>query len=140
LVEGQLRLFVSVCRADYQADTAPIVVRGQVQEPDEAALEMLRQFLVRRVLAQLDGLESVRPTRSAAEDYIQKGFVTAETELYSKYEGARFTDLFKRQRELPLGAKLQNHALNSRLNDEFKKYYPTVEKQPVVRETGSALG
>ena len=60
------------------------------------------------------------------EDYIQKGFADKGNELpYDKYEGAKFTDLFKRQRELPFGAKLQNHALNSRLNDEFKKFYPT---------------
>ncbi len=68
------------------------------------------------------------------EDYIQKGFLerTAGT-AYAQYEGARFSDLFRRQRELPFGAKLQNHALNSRLNDEFRKFYPTVGKLPIVR-------
>jgi hypothetical protein len=55
------------------------------------------------------------------EDYIKKGFFEGKAKLsYSKYEGARFIDLFRRQRELPFGAKLQNHALNSRLNEEFK--------------------
>lgn len=48
------------------------------------------------------------------EDYINKGFY--EKGDYSKYEGAEFTKLFKRQRELPFGAKLQNHALNHRMN------------------------
>ena len=69
------------------------------------------------------------------EDYIQKGFLdgTADTP-YAQYEGARFSDLFRRQRELPFGAKLQNHALNSRLNDEFRKLYPTVGKLPIVRD------
>ena len=52
------------------------------------------------------------------EDYIAKGFLGDKKGQYQKYEGARFTDLFRRQRELPFGAKLQNHALNSRLNDE----------------------
>lgn len=68
------------------------------------------------------------------EDYIKKGYLdgTAKTP-YAKYEGARFSDLFTRQRELPFGAKLQNHALNSRLNDEFKKFYPSVGKPPIVR-------
>jgi hypothetical protein len=42
--------------------------------------------------------------------------------------------LFQRQRQLPFGAKLQNHALNSRLNDEFRKFYPTVGKPPIVRD------
>ena len=68
------------------------------------------------------------------EDYIQKGFFdgTADTS-YTKYEGARFSDLFQRQRQLPFGSKLQNHAPNSRLNDEFRKFYPTVGKPPIVR-------
>jgi hypothetical protein len=72
------------------------------------------------------------------EDYVKKGFYdgTASTS-YSHYEGARFSDLFKRQRELPFGAKLQNHALNSRLNDEFRKFYPSVEITPIVRNVAS---
>ncbi len=69
------------------------------------------------------------------EDYIQKGYNLSSTTLnYSEYEGARFSDLFKRQRELPFGAKLQNHALNARLNDEFEKFFPTLGKTPIVRD------
>jgi len=72
------------------------------------------------------------------EDYIQKGFYDGKGKTpYSKYEGARFSDLFKRQRELPFGAKLQNHALNARLNDEFKKFYPTVGIPPIIRDVAS---
>ena len=56
------------------------------------------------------------------EDYINKGYLGDDLD-YSKYDGAKFTDLFRRQRELPFGSKLQNHALNSRLNDEFKKFF-----------------
>lgn len=69
------------------------------------------------------------------EDYINHGFhKTNPKPDYSRYEGARFSDLFKRQRELPFGAKLQNHALNARLNDEFEKYFPTLGKTPIVRD------
>ena len=72
------------------------------------------------------------------EDYIKNGFADGKAAApYSKYQGARFSDLFKRQRELPFGAKLQNHAINSRLNDEFKKFYPTVGKPPIVRDVES---
>ena len=56
------------------------------------------------------------------EDYIHAGFV--DTEDYDDYAGMQFTDAFKRQRELPFGEKLQNHALNHRCNEEFIKYYP----------------
>jgi hypothetical protein len=72
------------------------------------------------------------------EDYISKGFLTGEAGIpYSKYVGARFTDLYRRQREMPFGAKLQNHGLNSRLNEEFNKFYPTIIKRPIVRDVES---
>lgn len=69
------------------------------------------------------------------EDYINHNFHLSPPPFdYSAYEGARFTDLFKRQRELPFGAKLQNHALNARLNDEFEKFFPTLGMTPIVRD------
>lgn len=72
------------------------------------------------------------------EDYIAKGFAKAENRgSYKNYEGAKFSDLFKRQRELPFGAKLQNHALNSRVNDEFRKFFPLIGKQPIVRDVAT---
>lgn len=69
------------------------------------------------------------------EDYIKAGFYAKESKIpYSKYQGAKFSELFARQRQLPFGAKLQNHALNSRLNDEFRKYYPNLGIVPIVRD------
>ena len=67
------------------------------------------------------------------EDYINKNF-HKNSNTYKDYEGAIFSDLLKRQRELPFGTKLQNHALNHRLNEEFKKYFPTTEFQPIIRD------
>jgi hypothetical protein len=64
------------------------------------------------------------------EDYIANGF--AEKGDYSKYEGALFNKLFARQRELPFGSKLQNHALNNRMNSEFQKYFPVSEFIPIL--------
>ena len=69
------------------------------------------------------------------EDYINKGYLKKGD--YSKYQGSRFTDLFRRQRELPFGAKLQNHALNSRMNDEFKKYFPDCSLIPIMRNVST---
>src|SRR3989338_2900771 len=57
------------------------------------------------------------------EDYIKNGFDKEGN--YKSCSGAKFVDLFTRQRKLPFGQKLQNHALNHRLNEEFKKYFPT---------------
>ncbi len=64
------------------------------------------------------------------EDYIDKGFGEPGKD-YSKYEGAKFTELLKRMRSLPFGQKLQNHALNNRLNHEFKKFFPD-DPTPVI--------
>ena len=66
------------------------------------------------------------------EDYVEQNFPVQGD--YSEYEGARFSDLFRRQRELPFGSKLQNHALNHRVNQEFAKFFPTCEHQPIIRD------
>lgn len=68
-----------------------------------------------------------------AEDYFLRGF--HQSEMYSDYEGAVYTNIFKRQRELPFGKKLQNHALNHRLNEEFKRYFPTCDFIPILRNS-----
>src|ERR1035438_3340303 len=65
------------------------------------------------------------------EDYVKNGF--PEKADYRDYEGARFTDLFARQRQLPFGSKLQNHALNDRLNGEFRKFFSAVDSPPIIR-------
>jgi len=68
------------------------------------------------------------------EDYIKGGF-DENPGTYESYEGARFGALLDRQRELPFGSKLQNHALNHRVNNEFAKYFPTSDKRPIIRDT-----
>ena len=68
------------------------------------------------------------------EDYINKGY-SDTNEKYEYYGGADFTPLFNRQRELPFGAKLQNHALNHRLNEEFEKYHALT---PIKRDTSTS--
>ncbi len=69
------------------------------------------------------------------EDYLARGYDTRRN--YSKSEGAVFSKLFARQRQLPFGARLQNHALNHRLNEEFRKFFPTCEFTPIVRDVQS---
>jgi len=70
------------------------------------------------------------------EDYIAQGF--HEKSGYNNYEGAKFSDIFRRQRELPFGSKLQNHALNHRMNQEFKKYFPSCEFIPILRDASTS--
>jgi len=66
------------------------------------------------------------------EDYISNNFHLSGK--YKDYQGAIFSDIFKRQRELPFGKKLQNHALNHRMNEEFKKFFPNCEYIPILRD------
>ena len=65
------------------------------------------------------------------EDYINHKFDVSGK--YSKYEGAQFSNLFRRQRELPFGSRLQNHALNNRMNAEFQRFFPTSDISPIIR-------
>lgn len=67
------------------------------------------------------------------EDYVNHDF--DDTDAYSDYEGAQFSYLFQRQRELPFGSKLQNHALNHRLNQEFRGRFPQQTLPPIIRDT-----
>lgn len=66
------------------------------------------------------------------EDYLDNKF--EEIGAYSEYEGAIYSKLFVRQRQLPFGGSLQNHALNNRMNAEFKKYFPTSDIIPILRK------
>jgi len=66
------------------------------------------------------------------EDYVNHGFDKEGD--YSSYEGAKFLNLFERQRELPFGSRLQNHALNHRMNEEFRKYFSQVDYIPILRD------
>jgi len=65
------------------------------------------------------------------ENYIEKGF--NKNDNYSSFLGATYTTLLERQRRLPFGSKLQNHALNSRMNEEFKTNFPLSEFIPILR-------
>ena len=66
------------------------------------------------------------------EDYINNNYVNSGN--YSEYGGALFSKLLTRMRELPFGAKLQNHALNHRMNQEFQKFFPDCTLLPIVRD------
>jgi len=67
------------------------------------------------------------------EDYLEKDFHIHDG--YEDYEGAQFTTLKMRQQKLPFGNKLQNHPLNHRLNEEFKKYFRTSPYLPIIRNS-----
>ena len=68
------------------------------------------------------------------EDYVNNGYNEPDND-YRKYEGMTFTNALRRTRELPFGEKLQNHALNDRCNDEFRKFFNTItDEVPIIRD------
>ena len=69
------------------------------------------------------------------EDYVDR--VNNQGMDYTEYEGADFSPLLARMRELPFGEKLQNHALNNRANDEFHKFFPDDERRPIIRDVAT---
>lgn len=56
---------------------------------------------------------------------------------YSKFEGIKYTALMSRTHQLPFGSKIQNHALNHRCNQEFKKFFPNQNLVPIIRNTST---
>ena len=69
------------------------------------------------------------------EDYVDQVYVQSNN--YADYDGADFSPLLRRMRELPFGEKLQNHALNSRVNDDFHKFFPDDERRPIIRNVAA---
>ena len=67
------------------------------------------------------------------EDYLNNEFHINSG--YEDYQGSQYMALLMRQRELPFGSKLQNHALNHRLNEEFKRYFRTSPYLPIIRDS-----
>ena len=66
------------------------------------------------------------------EDYVDGNFHKQGN--YSNYAGAQFSMLFERQRALPFGSKLQNHALNHRMNQEYRRLFPQSDFTPIMRD------
>lgn len=65
------------------------------------------------------------------EDYILNNYHINKG--YEDSEGSLYSNLFSRQRMLPFGSSLQNHALNNRMNSEFQKFFPNSEYVPIIR-------
>ncbi len=67
------------------------------------------------------------------EDYIENGYLYSEN--YFSYEGMQFSKALNKIHQLPYGSKIQNHALNDRCNDEFKKFnYEITSEVPIIRD------
>jgi len=128
MIEHQFTPTILKVLRDFFGDDAQAVFEASplLQYVNQKTRAASRGSKSRAALGQLYALYVI------VEDYLSKGF--HQKGDYSKYDGAKFGDLFKRQRQLPFGSKLQNHHLNHRLNEEFEKFFPTVGLRPILRK------
>jgi hypothetical protein len=61
------------------------------------------------------------------KDYI------AHFDNYKEYSGIQFSDYLAEVRTLPGCSKMQNHAINHRLNEEFQKFFEHTDERPIIR-------
>lgn len=71
--------------------------------------------------------------------YFYKKDYYNQPEQYRKFEGYDYMRLFKFYRNLYGGKKLQNHALNSRVNGEFKNKFPDISNNLIISDNGKYL-
>lgn len=70
--------------------------------------------------------------------YYQKEYANKRTE-YKKFVGYDYMRLFNFYRKLYGGSKLQNHALNSRVNGEFRNKFPEQMNDLIIVNGGKYL-
>lgn len=63
----------------------------------------------------------------------------AEPDKYRQFDGYDYMKLFNYYRSLYGGSKLQNHALNSRVNGEFRNKFPEVANDLIIIDNGKYL-
>ena len=62
-----------------------------------------------------------------------------QPDKYRQFGGYDYMRLFNHYRGLYGGSKLQNHALNSRVNGEFKNKFPTISNDLIIIDNGKYL-
>lgn len=62
-----------------------------------------------------------------------------EPDKYRDFGGYDYMRLFNYYRSLYGGSKLQNHALNSRVNGEFRNKFPTISNDLIIIDNGKYL-
>lgn len=70
--------------------------------------------------------------------FYQNDFYGQKTE-YRQFNGYDYMRLFNFYRSLYGGSKLQNHALNSRVNGEFRNKFPDITNELIIIDNGKYL-
>lgn len=71
--------------------------------------------------------------------YFYQNDFYSEPNKYRNFGGYDYMRLFNYYRRLYGGSKLQNHALNSRVNGEFKNKFPSISNDLIIIDNGQYL-
>ena len=104
---------------------------------------LLLQYLDKKMKAVHGGSKTRRSLASIYAIYsilyfYQDDFFN-QPDKYREFEGYDYMRLFNFYRGLYGGSKLQNHALNSRVNGEFKNKFPNISNNLIVIDNGKYL-
>lgn len=104
--------------------------------------EIVNNLLLSNNLIQYVGIKTQAVTRTTSRrgSYGNLGTLliiirdyTLNAQNYEDYSGIKFSDYLTYVRKIPGCSKQQNHAINHRLNEEFKKMFGREEAIPIVR-------
>lgn len=104
---------------------------------------LLLQYLDKKMKAVHGNSKTRRSLASIYAIYSILNFYQADfynqPDDYRNFEGYDYMKLFNYYRSLYGGSKLQNHALNSRVNGEFKNKFPTITNDLIIIDNGKYL-
>ena len=103
----------------------------------------LLQYLDKKMKAVHNGSKTRRSLANIYAIYSILHFYTSDfyqnAAKYRKFDGYDYMRLFTFYRSLYGGSKLQNHALNSRVNGEFRNKFPEIQNDLIIIDSGKYL-
>ena len=104
---------------------------------------LLLQYLDKKMKAVHNGSKTRRSLANIYAIYSILHYYTIDfyqnAAKYRKFEGYDYMRLFNFYRSLYGGSKLQNHALNSRVNGEFRNKFPETQNDLIIIDSGKYL-
>lgn len=98
--------------------TGSLFVKEEAERYNVQSNSIIHQYITRKTKA---SERDSKARRSLGNLYAL--YVLCQDYLNGNEKGSTFTDLMGRMKSMPFGAKLQNHPLDNRLNDEVRRQY-----------------
>ncbi len=93
-------------------------IREEAEKYQVNSLSTIHQYITRKTKA---SDRDSKARRSFGNLYAL--YVLCDDYMKGNIEGSTFSELMQRMKSMPFGAKLQNHPLDNRLNDEVRRQY-----------------